>query len=136
MAAGLEELPKNVKAIIADCAFTSPDDVFSHIMKRDYKMPKFPMMNINNAMCRKKAGYGFTDCNTLDTVASTDIPILFMHGKNDNFVPVWMSEKNYEACKSPKDILLIENAGHGAGYYENPELYESKSKEFLDKYFN
>lgn len=136
MAAGLKELPKNVKTIIADCAYTSPYDVFSHVMKRDYKIPEFPMMNINNSICRKKAGYGFKDCTTLDTVKTTDIPILFIHGKNDNFVPVWMSEKNYEACKSPKDILLVENAGHGAGYYENPELYESKSKEFLDKYFN
>jgi len=136
MAAGLEELPKNVKAIIADCAYTSPEDVFTHVMKRDYKLSKFPIMNINNVICKKKAGYGFAECSTLDTLKKTDIPVLFIHGKNDNFVPVWMSEKNHEICVSPKDILIVENAGHGASYYENPELYESKSKEFLDKYFN
>ena len=46
-----------------------------------------------------------------------------IHGKDDNFVPTWMSEKNYQACTSPKEIYLVENAGHGAAYYENPELY-------------
>ena len=29
-------------------AFTSPEDVFTHILKRDYKMAKVPVMNINN----------------------------------------------------------------------------------------
>ena len=134
MASSLPELPKSVKAIISDCAFTSPYDVFSYIMKRDYHLPKFPVMNINDAICRKKAGYGFKDYSTLDAVKSTTVPILFIHGKNDNFVPTWMTEKNYEECTAPKDILMVENAGHGASYYENTEKYEAKVKEFLSKY--
>lgn len=136
MAGGMEECPDNVKLIIADCAFTSPEDVFTHILKRDYKMPKFPVMNINNMICRKKAGYGFGDCSTLDAVQTMKCPVLFVHGSEDTFVPTWMSEKNYETCKTEKALLMVENAGHGASYYENPELYESKASEFLNKYFN
>lgn len=96
LASGLN-LPKNVKAIVADCGFTSAYDVFSHILKRDYHIPKFPIMNVTEIMTRKKAGYGYNDASTLDAVASTDIPILFVHGDKDDFVPIWMSEKNYEA---------------------------------------
>lgn len=136
MAAGLPEFPKNVKAIVADCAFTSPYDVFSHVLKRDYKISEFPVMNINNRICKKKAGYGFKDCSTLDAVQTTDCPILFVHGSEDTFVPTWMSEKNYEVCKAPKELLMVENAGHGASYYENSELYEKTAGEFLNKYFN
>ena len=135
MAAGMDEFPENVEMIVADCGFTSPEDVFTHILKRDYKMSKFPVMNINNIICRKKAGYGFGDCTTLETLKKAKCPVLFVHGKNDDFVPVWMSEKNFEVCTSAKDLLLVENAGHGASYYENSELYESKVSEFLDKYF-
>ncbi len=134
MASGLEELPKNVKAVVADCAYTSPYDVFSHILKRDYHLPKFPIMNINDRICRKKAGYGFKDYSTLDAVKSTDCPILFIHGKEDKFVPVWMSEKNYAECRSPKELLLVENAGHAASYYENRELYEKTVSDFVEKY--
>ena len=134
MAAGLKDFPENVRAIIADCAFTSPYEVFAHVLKKDYKLPEFPIMQINDMICRKKAGYGFKDCSTLDAVKHTSVPILFVHGKNDNFVPTRMSEQNFEACVSPKELLLVENAGHAASYYENRELYESRAAAFIDKY--
>ncbi len=136
MTAGMEDCPDNVKLVIADCAFTSPEDVFTHILKRDYKLPKFPIMNINNAICRKKAGYGFSDYSTLEAVKSAKCPMLFVHGSEDDFVPTYMSKQNYEACTTPKDLLFIENAGHGAAYFENPALYEEKAGEFINKYFN
>lgn len=134
MAAGLKDFPDNVKAIIADCAFTSPYEVFTHVLKKDYHLPEFPIMKINDRICRKKAGYGFKDYSTIDAVKSTSCPILFVHGKKDNFVPTWMSEKNYQECASPKELLLVENAAHAASYYENQTLYESKAAEFIGKY--
>ncbi len=136
MAIGMDECPDSVELVVADCGFTSPYDVFTHVLKKDYKLPEFPIMKINDVICRKKAGYGFKDCSTLDTLKKAKCPVLFIHGKDDNFVPVYMSGKNYDACTSDKDILLIENAGHGASYFENSELYESKVSEFLNKYFN
>ncbi len=127
------ELPDNVKAVISDCAFTSPYDVFSHILKRDYHLPEFPVMAINDAMCKKNAGYRFKDYSTLEAVKATKLPILFIHGENDSFVPTYMSHLNYEACNSEKELLIVKNAGHAASYYENPGLYENKIDEFLEK---
>ncbi len=134
MTAGLTSLSPSVKAVVADCAFTSPYDVFAHILKRDYHLPPFPIMNINDMMCRRKAGYGFRDYSTLDAVQATGVPILFIHGRDDDFVPVWMSEKNYKMCRSPKDILIVDNEAHADSYYENKEAYEAKVKGFLEKY--
>ncbi|MDE5946018.1 MAG: alpha/beta hydrolase [Oscillospiraceae bacterium] len=134
MTAGFKDLSASVKAIVSDCAFTSPYNVFAHILKRDYHLMPFPIMNINDMMCRKKAGYGFSDYSTIDAVKNTKIPILFIHGKEDDFVPLYMTKQNYEACNSPKDIYIVENAGHGAAYYENPLVCEEKIKSFLDKY--
>lgn len=134
MTAGLSPLSSSVKAVIADCAFTSPYDVFAHILKRDYHLPPFPVMNINDALCRKKAGYGFSDYSTLDAVRVSSIPTLFIHGREDNFVPLWMTEKNYRECRSAKDILIVDNASHAASYYEDKDGYEAKVKNFLGKY--
>lgn len=133
MTAGFE-LPENVKAVISDCAFTSPYDVFAHILRRDYHMPEFPIMNINDSMCRKTAGYGFSDYSTLEAVKTTKLPILFIHGENDSFVPTRMSHENYEACAAPKELLIVKNAGHAASYYEDAELYEKTVSEFLEKH--
>lgn len=134
MTAGISSLSPCVKAVVADCAFTSPYDVFAHILKRDYHMPPFPIMNINDMLCRQKAGYGFSDYSTIDAVKSTGIPILFIHGREDDFVPLYMTEQNYAACRSPKDIFIVDNAAHAASYYESKDAYEAKVKGFLEKY--
>lgn len=131
MTAGFSDISDSVCAIIADCAFTSPYEVFAHILKRDYHLPPFPIMNINDKMARKKAGYGFKDYSTIEAVRKTNIPIMFIHGAEDNFVPVWMSEKNYQECNSPKELYIVPNAGHGAAYYENTAAYEEKIISFL-----
>lgn len=133
MTSGLD-LPKNVKAIIADCAFTSAYDVFSHVLKRDYHIPKFPVMNISEMMTRKKAGYGYKDVNTLTEVAKTKVPILFIHGEIDDFVPLWMTEKNFEACNSEKELLIVKNADHAESYYTDTEAYENAVKNMIKKY--
>lgn len=134
MTAGFPDIPKNVRVIIADCGYTSPYEVFAHVLKKDYHLPEFPIMQMNDKLCQHIAGYGFSDYSSNQAVRVTDIPILFIHGKNDNFVPTQMSIKNYNDCKSPKELLLVDNAGHGASYYENTELYESTVNDFLAKY--
>lgn len=134
MTLGFDDLPSSVVGVISDCAFTSPYDVFTHILKRDYHLPPFPVMNINNVMCRKKAGYGFSDYSTLTALKQTDRPVLFIHGVADNFVPVRMSMENAEACVSPHELIFVPNAGHGASYYENTALYEEAEKRFIERY--
>lgn len=74
MTSGFTDLSASVKAVVADCAFTTPYDVFAHILKRDYHLPPFPVMNISEALCRKKAGYGFRDYSTLDAMKVTKLP--------------------------------------------------------------
>lgn len=134
MTAGFTDLSPTVKAVIADCGYTSPYDVFAHILKKDYHLPPFPIMNINDQLCRHTAGYGFSDYSTVQAVQTTKLPILFIHGEDDDFVPLWMSKKNYSVCRSPKDILIVKNAAHAASYYENRPAYEAKVKSFLNKY--
>lgn len=134
MVTGFASLPENVKCVVADCAFTSPYDVFAHILKRDYHLPPFPVMNISDAMCEKKAGYRFKDYSTLLAMNVNDRPVLFIHGAEDKFVPTRMSRENYDACRAPKELLIVPGAGHGASYYENSALYEKHLGAFLAKY--
>lgn len=134
MTSGFRELPQAVRCIVSDCAFTSPYDVFAHILKRDYKLPPFPVMHINNLICKEKAGYGFRDYSTIEALRTNTRPVLLIHGSEDNFVPTHMSYENYDACTAPKELLIVPNAGHAAGYYENTALYEEKLAGFLSKY--
>ena len=132
MALGLPEIQDSVSAVIADCAYTSPAEIFAHVMKKNYHVPVTdPIIRMNGLYTKKIAGYRFDEYSTLDALKDNRVPVLLIHGKEDKFVPTWMSEKNFEACTARKKLLLVDNAGHGSSIFENPDLYEATEREFL-----
>lgn len=130
MTTGLK-LPKQVKAAVSDCAFTSAWDVFCAVLKNMYHLPPFPIMQIANQMVKKRAGYELDECNAKREVAKAEIPILFIHGKDDSFVPCSMVHELYENCQSPKKLVVIDGAGHVESCYKNPESYEEAIRSFI-----
>lgn len=134
MALGIESVQNSVSAVIADCAFTSPAEIFSHVMKKNYHIPiTSPIINLNGMYSKKVVGYRFDEYSTQEALKDNKVPVLFVHGKEDKFVPTSMSEENYEICTSRKQLLMVENAGHGSSIFENTELYEATEKEFLNE---
>lgn len=136
MTTGFTDLPSNVKVAISDCAFTSPEEVFSHVLKRDYHIPKFPLMKLTDMFSRKFAKYGFSEYTTLDAMAVTKTPTLFVAGKKDTFVPTYMTQQNYDKCSAPKKIFWVDEAGHAAAFFEDNELFMKNLKEFLKQYID
>ncbi len=130
MASGLK-LPKQVKGIISDCGFTSPKEVFTHVLHSMYHMPAFPIIQIADWINRKKAGYGMDECNAAREVRKAEVPILLIHGEADTFVPCSMCEEIYENCASPKDKLIVKGAAHAESYYKDMAAYEKKLDEFI-----
>ena len=52
----------------------------------------------------------------MDALRKNKVPVLFIHGQDDSFVPVSMTKENYEACVAPKEILIVPGAIHGMSY--------------------
>lgn len=130
MASGLE-LPPQVKGIVSDCGFTSPKEVFTHVLNSMFHLPAFPVIPLANIVNKKLAGYGMDECNAKREVRKAKVPILFIHGSADTFVPCWMCHEIYEECASPKKKLIIEGAAHAESYFKEPEKYEQALTEFL-----
>lgn len=130
MTSGLD-LPKQVKGIISDCAFTSPKDVFTHVLNNMYHLPAFPIIQGADILNKRFAGYGIDECNALREIEKNTLPILFIHGDKDTFVPVEMCDKLYELCPSPKHKLIVKDAAHAESYYKDTENYEKA----LDSFF-
>lgn len=132
MSLGEAIVQKNVSAVIADCGFTSPADIFTHVIKKNYHIPvTAPIIKISGAYCKKKAGYAFDEYSTVDALSYNKVPVLFIHGKEDKFVPTNMSRENYKVCTSKKKLLVVESAGHASSVFENTALYEKTEGEFL-----
>ncbi|MFC5403298.1 alpha/beta hydrolase [Cohnella soli] len=133
MASG-EELPANVKAIVADCGYTSVKDQLAYQLKRLYRMPSFPMIPFTSLMTRMRAGYFFGEASALAQVRKSRTPTLFIHGEADTFVPTWMVRELYENGPPDKSLYLVPKAGHGLAQHVDPTRYEQEVGKFIGQY--
>ena len=132
MCTGLE-LPEQVRGVVSDCAFTSPKEVFTHVLHSMYHMPAFPMMEISDWLNRRLAGYGLDECNAAREVEKAKIPALLIHGSGDGFVPSWMCDRIFEKYGASKRKLVIEGAAHAESYFKDMKQYESTLDEWLEE---
>ncbi len=127
MTAGLE-LPDNVRGVIADCGFTSPNAIWKYVAANNIHVPFHSALA--KQITKRKSNVDFIDCSTTDAMQSCKVPVLFIHGEDDRFVPLDMTFENYQACASEKRLLIVPEAGHGLSYITNPSAYEEALTEF------
>lgn len=133
MASGEKGLPSQVKAIVADSPYTSVYQLFSYQMKRMFHLPAFPLLDSTSLVTKIRAGYLFKEASSLKAVRTTQIPILYIHGKADTFVPVENAMELYENTSSSTEVFLVEGANHGEAYASRPEEYKQKVQQFLNQ---
>ena len=123
-------LPKNVKAIVADCGYSSPKAIINKVM-RDSGLPDklmYPFVWLGAMVFGK---FNLTESSAVLAVSESDVPILIIHGGADDFVPCYMAEEIYKACRSEKKLLIVPGAGHGMSYLVDKDLYEKTVKDFI-----
>ncbi|MBQ7901369.1 MAG: alpha/beta hydrolase, partial [Clostridia bacterium] len=115
MTAGFR-LPQNVHGIMADCGFTSANAIWKHVTENNMHMSYNFRKKMVNDLCKKKIQVGYEDYTTFDALAHNEIPVLFIHGTDDKFVPIEMTYQNYKACTAPKRLFVVPGAGHAMSY--------------------
>ena len=133
MTAGLD-VPENVKGVMADCGFTSAYDIWCHVVKKNMKISHGLFDRMIDRSCTKKLQVNAKGITAITAMQKTKIPILFIHGTDDTFVPIHMTYENYKACNAPKELLIIPGAIHAQSYDKEKEKYESAIKSFWEKY--
>lgn len=133
MASG-EDLPNNVKAIIADCGYTSVWDEFAYQLKALFSLPEFPILDASNVVTKLRAGYNLKDGSCIDQVKKSTTPILYIHGDKDDFVPYYMMKELYDATNSEKEMLTIKDAEHAKSSEVDPKTYWTTIYNFTNKY--
>ena len=128
-----EELPPNVRGITADCGFSSPAEILSHIIRRDFHLPPKLVLPLMEVWARILGDFSFYECDSRETLSRSKTPILFIHGKADDFVPSCMSEFGFAACASEKELLLVDDAGHGRSYLYEPERLRNALTDFFKR---
>ena len=129
---GKPDLPCYIKGFIEDCGYTSVWDEFSGQLKEQFSLPAFPLMHITSAICGARYGWNFKEASPLESVKRSYLPMLFIHGDKDDFVPTWMVYPLYEAKPEPKTLWIAPGSDHAKSYQDHPEEYT----EHIDNFIN
>ncbi|PIC86243.1 alpha/beta hydrolase [Sporosarcina sp. P20a] len=130
MASG-EDLPKQVKAIIADSPYQSVYQLFAYQLNRMFHLPAFPLLDNMSLLTSTRAGYSLKEADALSAVQRATVPILYIHGNADTFVPTEMTKELYEKTRSKAELFLVDDANHGEAFVMDQEAYERKVDDFL-----
>lgn len=128
------DLPQNVKGIIADCGFTSPKEIISSVFHSVVHLPALPSIVVAEVCARILGKFSFWQCDTRKSLAAAKLPVMMVHGINDDFVPCDMTKEGYASCTGEKSLLLVEGAKHGVSFLVDPDRYQKMLIEFINKY--
>ena len=128
------DLPENVCGILADSGFTSPHDIWKYVTENNLHLSYKLVSSFADSMCRRKINMGSKAYSTTDALSQTEIPVLFIHGTHDKFVPISMTYENYLCCNSEKELLIVPGAGHGRSYLVDKERYEQAVLGFWNRF--
>ncbi len=125
------DLPAEVKGIMADCPYSDPGAIIKKV-GRDSMGPAsillYPFILLG---ARLYGGFSLTAASPVKAVKNAKVPILFIHGEDDRFVPCDMSREAYDACVSPKMRVTVPGAAHAIAYILDPEKYGRAVREFI-----
>ena len=101
-----------------------------------YRLPSFPVLDVTSLITKLKAGYFFGEATAIGQVIKTKLPVFFIHGDADAFVPYQMVHQLYDACPTEKELLVVPGAGHGLSFRSNPERYLQAVTGFIGSYID
>lgn len=126
-----ENLPAYVRCFVEDCGYTSVWDQFSKELKAMFHLPAFPLLYVTSWICQLQNGWNFHEASALKQVAECRLPMLFIHGEKDDFVPTGMVYRLYDAKPQPKALWIVPGAGHAHSYRDYPQEYTEKVRDFV-----
>lgn len=129
-----ESLPPYVKCFVEDCGYTDVWTQFGKELKEQFGLPEFPLMHVSSWLCGLRYDWTFEEASAIRQVAKCKLPMLFIHGDKDDYVPTWMVYELYEAKPAPKECWIVPDADHARSYLLNREEYTERVKQFTDKY--
>ena len=125
-------LPSNVVCAIEDCGYNNLKDMIKHVVKQTAKVPGGPFVFGVNALVKTRLHFDVNEVDCNRALANSYVPMLFIHGDADEFVPFDDVFENYYACDSEKELFTVEEAEHALSFRD--ENYYPRIFKFVDRY--
>lgn len=107
-----EVLPKQVKLLIADSSYTSIYSVMRTSLPKVAVFSVKRFLRLANRYSKQYVGYPFLQISVTRQLGSNHLPVLFLHGKADRFLPVNETATLMEATAGAKKLVLFDQMDH------------------------
>lgn len=132
-----DKLPDNVRAIVEDCGFTSVYDIFRSESRARFRVAHYPALLMGSCICKRHVGYSWFEASSIKQLKkNNNIPMLFIHGDKDTFVPFAMLDKLYDAANCEKKKVIVHGAGHAESVNMAGNYYWKCVFSFLKDYID
>lgn len=122
----------SVDFVIEDCGYNNLKELLTYQCGIYHKFPTFPTMIFSKLIFKMTTKSSFKKINCEFAVSTCDdIPILFIHGDSDNFVPKYMVYKLYDCKPGIKKIHLYDNCTHANSFLNHSKQYQKDVLDFL-----
>ncbi len=116
---------------ISDGSFTTLPELLKFRLKADFCLPAFPLYHIASLFSKLRAGFFFKSILPLYSIQDTRVPVLFIHGGADTYIPTEMGKRLFESYRGRKSLYLCPGAKHSESFLTDKKEYEKRVKEFL-----
>jgi len=136
MASG-DDLPPYIRAVIEDCGYSSVVSQFYGNLKDTFPFIPGDILQSASLVTKDKYGWSFWEASSVKQLEKSTVPMLFIHGDADDFVPIKHLYKNYKAKKNGyKEMWVTKGAVHANSFQKYPEEYVAHCRAFLEKVKN
>jgi uncharacterized protein len=126
---------KNIKAVVADCAFSSLNDTVSTSVTYFTDLPAFPFAPLIVFWAERETGFKTEDVDTTKWIAQiSPRPVFLMQGGADVVISADSGQRLYEAAGEPKELWFDPALGHVQFDKERAEEFEKRVAAFFDRY--
>ncbi|MEC5423559.1 alpha/beta hydrolase [Virgibacillus sp. C22-A2] len=130
-----EELPDEVKGIVADSGYSTVKEELMHQLDHIYNLPSFPLLNVTSVITKIRSGYTFTEASSIEQVKKNNLPLFIIHGDADDLVPTKMAHAIYNAAGGEKELWIVPDAGHTKAFDNVTGEFKKRVTAFIESVF-
>lgn len=124
-------MDRRVAFVVADCPYASAQEEFAYRLKAEYHLPGFVLIPLASFATRLRTGFSYKAAAPIDGIADLEIPVFFIHGADDAYIPPEASIKLHKAKPGPKKLWLAPGAQHAGSWATDPKMYDELIGAFL-----
>jgi pimeloyl-ACP methyl ester carboxylesterase len=126
-----------IKAVVADSSWSEAKNWLRPSVKASFLHPRDRFSSLSLKLAELRGGFDLDDLRPVEVMAKlSPRPVLLVHAGADQVVPAAEGERNFEAARKPKELVLVAGAAHGDTIEPGGTTTRERIAEFFELAFD